>query len=67
MESLDRFAEGIGRSICLPLSPLEQLTAYQYLCSDGAYSAGWKLVGAAMVLLGLALAWATLGRKTARH
>lgn len=63
MESLDRFAEGIGRSICLPLSPLEGFTAYQYLCSDGAYSAGWKLLGTALVLLGLALTWATLGRR----
>ena len=63
MDPLDLLAEGIGRSLCLPLSPLEPLTVYHYVCSDGAFSAGWKLLGSALVLLGLALTWATLGRR----
>ena len=63
MELLDQLADGIGRSLCQPMSPLEPLTAYQFVCSDGSYSAGWKLLGTAMVLLGLAVSYAMLTRR----
>lgn len=63
MNQLDRWAELIGGVICKPLSPWEQYSLYDMVCADGAYSAGWKLFGMAMVFLGLALAWATLGSR----
>lgn len=65
MDLLDSLAENVGQTLCQPLSPQQSLTAVQYICSDGNYSAGWKLIGTAMILLGLALAWATLGRRSA--
>lgn len=63
LELLDSLAENVGRTLCEPAWQKQSLSAVKYVCSDGDYSAGWKLIGTAMILLGLALTWATLGRR----
>ena len=62
MERLNGLATRIGEVTCQYLWRNGYDTAEQLLCSDGAYSAGWRMLGVTMVLLGLALAWVLLGR-----
>ena len=63
MEQLDELATGIGQSSCAYLSYHDHEAVRVLLCSDGEYSAGWKLIVAGLVFLGLVLAWLGLGRK----
>lgn len=63
MDELDGLAMQIGETVCQSLVRSGHLGAFQTLCSDGSYSAGWKLLVAGLVPLGLAAAWAFLGRQ----
>jgi len=63
MEQLDEMAISIGQSSCLYLGDKGHDSLQQLLCSDGNYSAGWKLIAAALVIIGLVFAWLGLGRK----
>ena len=63
MEQLDELAISIGQSSCAFLNARGHETVRDLLCSDGEYSAGWKLIVAGLVLTGLILAWLGLGRR----
>lgn len=67
MELLDGLAMTVGQSACRFLSRNDHQSFGQFLCSDGDYSAGWKLIVASMVLVGFVLAWLAMtagqGRK----
>lgn len=63
LDLLDALAEHIGRTLCQPFTPQQSLRAVQYVCSDGDYSAGWKIIGSALILLGMALTWVAVGRR----
>lgn len=62
MEDLNALAFRIGDAACQHLWRNGYLTSQRILCGDGTVAAGWKLLTVAMVLLGLATAWAFLGR-----
>lgn len=63
MEQLDELALSIGQSSCAFLNSHGHDAVRNLLCSDGEYSAGWKLVVAGLVFLGVVLAWLGLGRR----
>lgn len=62
MDDLNTLAFRIGDAACQHLWRHGYRTTERLLCADGPYAAGWKMIAVAMVLLGLALAWALLGR-----
>jgi len=57
MEQLDGLARSVGQNACNYLSQNGHDTMGGFLCSDGDYSAGWKLIVAMLVIFGLLLAW----------
>lgn len=62
MEQLDGLAASVGATACGFLFRNGHDTVHEMLCSDGYYSAGWRLFVSALVLLGFVLAWYWLGR-----
>jgi len=67
MDELNGLATRIGEATCQNLWRGGYAVAERFLCSDGSYSAGWKILGVAMVFLGLVLAWVLLGRGARRN
>jgi len=62
MEQLDDVARSVGQSACGFLFRGEHDTVSAILCSDGTYSAGWKLLVAFFVIIGIVLAWVGVNR-----
>ena len=51
MEYLDRWATSIGDSTCRYLGSHGYDGLRQTFCSDGDYSAGWRVIGAVLGIL----------------
>lgn len=56
MTDIDGWASSIGEAACRYLSRAGHDTMNGLLCSDGNYSAGWKLFISLVVALGLGVA-----------
>ena len=63
MNWLDGWAIAVGESSCRYLSRNGHDTIYQFLCDDGSSSAGWRMLGYALVFVaGSGLMWRLLRR-----
>lgn len=67
MEQLDGLATRIGQATCHFLSGTGHDTVDRILCSDGYYSAGWKMLVVALVVAGVLAGWLGMGRPIGRN